>query len=79
MLLGAFRNVQNDGLYQVCLSQFVMASLMDEHERMAPEKKTKQKWLLFRLFRAANLTSGASMCPMRRMQISRQVATRASL
>ena len=27
------------------------------------EKKRKETWLLFRLFRAANLTSGRSMCP----------------
>ena len=30
---------------------------------MAPKKKRKETWLLFRLFRAANLTSGRSMCP----------------
>jgi hypothetical protein len=41
MLLWAFKNAQNDELYQVCPSQFWMASVMDGRERMQPEMKRK--------------------------------------
>ena len=52
MLLGGLKNVQNDEVYQI----FAWVNL-GWHQRR------KETWLLFRLFRAANLTSGRSMCP----------------
>ena len=40
--------------------KFLLESIWDGTKE---EKKRKETWLLFRLFRAANLTSGRSMCP----------------